>query len=84
LQNIENELRERKPEYIESLKDKQLYKDVLDAHYTIDQTGEVFNITRQTVYNWINNGILPIKKIAGKTYITKTAVERILKNGKHE
>ena len=81
LQNIENELRQRKPEYLDRLKDKEKYESVLDNNYTIEQLAEVFNVTRQTVYNWMHRGIIPTIKFGGKTYISKVAVERVMKNG---
>ena len=78
LQNIEKEIRRKKPELLENIEEDN---NILEKNYTIEQVGQIMNVTPQTIYNWVSEKLIPIIRIGKKTYISKIAIERLLKNG---
>ena len=77
---IEKLLEEKRPQYFKNEEDELEY-NIRDSSYTIREVSKIFNVTRQTVYNWINAHIIPCIKIGGKTYISKTVIEKVIENG---
>lgn len=52
---------------------------------TTPQVCRILNITRQTLYNWLNNGKLkPWMKVGGASWLFTKAHVRTLKGTKHE
>ena len=44
----------------------------------LSEAAELTGRSRQTLTNWVENGVLPAKKINGTYYVSKTAVESML------
>lgn len=47
---------------------------------SVKQVAEIFNVSKQTVFNWIANGNIKAVMIVGQYRIEQSEVER-LKNG---
>jgi excisionase family DNA binding protein len=47
-----------------------------DHYYTVAQAAEELNVTRQTIYRWIKNGILKAETIGRETLIEKAEIFR--------
>ena len=39
--------------------------------YTLDEVAKTFSVTKRTIYNWKDRGILPCTIIGSKTYLTE-------------
>ncbi len=50
--------------------------------YTIDDLVELFNVTRATIHNWINDGKLVRYKIGGRTEFKRGDVEKLINYSK--
>jgi len=84
LKNVEAEIEKRRPGYFKKLQRAEVFDRVYDENYTPQQVAIIFDVSRQTIYNWINKGIMPIIKIGNKAYIAKKVVERIKVDGTKE
>lgn len=45
-----------------------------------DEAAAIFRVTKQTIYHWIDMGIIEHKKIGGVTRITTTSVKAVIKS----
>jgi excisionase family DNA binding protein len=84
LHNIEAIIQQKKPSYFtqkEQKEDKAFIDNVLSDNYEIQYVAQMFNVSRQTLYNWIKKGKINVIKIGRKPYIPKTEIEKIVKHG---
>ena len=44
----------------------------------VDEVADFFGVTRQTVYNWINNGVLSASKIRGVIRIPRAEAQSLI------
>lgn len=50
------------------------------SYLSINETAAKLNVTRMTLYNWMDEGIAPKhEKVAGRTLFDKSAVEKAAK-----
>jgi excisionase family DNA binding protein len=45
-----------------------------------DEVADIFRVTKRTVYNWCDEGVLDAKQIGGVVRITSVSVKTILKS----
>lgn len=50
--------------------------------YSLDQLAKLFGVTKRTIYNWKDEGRLPLTIIGSKNYMTESQLQEFLaKNG---
>lgn len=81
LRNIEDVIQKKRPNYFKQKEDIEIMESVLNDNYDIFTVAKIFKVTRQTIYNWINDGKVKALKIGKTSYIPKTEVDRISKDG---
>jgi excisionase family DNA binding protein len=52
--------------------------------YSIDEVGKLFEVTKPTVYDWMNRRGLQWVRIGGRRRITRAAIEAFIKAGGQE
>ena len=57
-------------------------KDVAADYYKISEVAEIFNVTRRTIYRWINRGKLRRCRFGKPTYIPKEDVGKLIEEFK--
>lgn len=80
-------IQEKKPSYFLSQsqkEDKAFIEGVLAENYELEYVAQMFNVSRQTIYNWIKQKKIKVIKIGRKPYIPKTEVDKISKSGTYE
>lgn len=45
---------------------------------TVDEAAELCRVSRDTIYTWINKGLLPSAKVEGKRLIRRAAIDAFL------
>lgn len=48
------------------------------AVYTMSEVGQMFGVSRMTVYNWVKSGKITSIKLGNKTYVLKAELNRML------
>lgn len=48
--------------------------------YSITDLAQMFNVTKRTIYNWKERGLLPVTIVGSKTYITEKQLLEFLEN----
>ncbi len=48
--------------------------------YTLDEVAKFFSVTKRTIYNWKEEGRLPVVVIGSKSYLTETQLQEFLTN----
>lgn len=51
-------------------------------YYKITEVAKMFSVTRKTIYNWIESGVLKIVRINGKPRISEEECKRIIEEKK--
>jgi predicted DNA-binding transcriptional regulator AlpA len=52
--------------------------DITRTIFSINQIAEIFGISRQTVWNWRRNGILPVPtQLGGRVYWHRADIEKL-------
>ncbi len=49
--------------------------------YTINDVARLFDVTRTTVYDWMNTGKLPYVIIGGRRRVTREALQAFIRPG---
>lgn len=49
----------------------------MERFYKISDVAEVFSVTRQTIYNWIEEGKINVTRINGIPRISEKEIERL-------
>lgn len=44
----------------------------------VDEVADFFGVTKKTIYNWINDGVLPANKINGVIRIPREIVKSLM------
>ena len=52
-----------------------------EKYYTVNEIAERFGVTRTTVYDWMNRGLLEWVMVGPRRRVTETAVQHFLKKG---
>ncbi len=55
-----------------------------EKFYTIEQIGEMLNVHRTTVYDWMRSGELAYVQVGGRRRITSSALSAFIKEGRPE
>lgn len=55
---------------------------MVDAFYTPDELAAMLKVTRQAVYNWIQQGRMEVVRIGRTVRIPGEEVERLLREGR--
>lgn len=77
--NIEiQNLKDGQEKILKVLKESTTCKNDLKV-YSLDAMAEFFGVTKRTIYNWKDEGILPVTIIGSKTYVTSGQLENFLK-----
>lgn len=46
--------------------------------YTLDEVAKLFSVTKRTIYNWKDEGRLPLTIIGSKSYMTNSQLQSFL------
>ena len=46
--------------------------------YTLDEVAKLFSVTKRTIYNWKDDGRLPLTIIGSKSYLTEAQLQEFL------
>lgn len=70
-------LQKRQEQILQMLKQSKNGKEELKV-YSLDKLAEFFGVTKRTIYNWKDEGRLPLIIIGSKSYMTEAQLQRFL------
>ena len=70
-------LQERQDLILQMLKQSKIEKEDLKV-YSLDKLAEFFGVTKRTIYNWKDEGKLPLTIIGSKSYMTEAQLQEFL------
>ena len=70
-------INERQEQILQMLKQSKNGKEELKV-YSLDKLAEFFGVTKRTIYNWKDEGRLPLIIIGSKSYMTEAQLQRFL------
>ena len=76
--NLEIEKLQRGQELILDLLSKSTKGKADLRVYSLDQLSKLFGVTKRTIYNWKDEGRLPLTIIGSKSYMTEEQLQEFL------
>ncbi len=70
-------INERQEQILQMLKQSKNGKEELKV-YSLDKLAEFFGVTKRTIYNWKDEGRLPLIIIGSKSYMTEAQLQEFL------
>ena len=78
LNNIERIIQSKKPGYFAQ---KEHLSESFSDNYEVASVAEIFNVSRQTIHNWISQRKMRSIKIGRKLFVSKSEIERVFEHG---
>jgi|GEM_PF-3349353 len=70
-------LQKRQEQILQILKQSNPEKKELKA-YSLNELAKFFGVTKRTIYNWKDEGKLPLTIIGSKSYMTEVQLQKFL------
>lgn len=61
-------------------KEQQTLYESLGTTLSVSQLAEIYNVTKASVYNWMNTGAVLYMTIGGQRVVTRSAASRVIRN----